>query len=81
MFAMLSDVTVLNDKIDMFIACAPIVYLTNIQQESLKILSQEWKKVYLSTKLLKVYELNDQFLDDIKQLCNQFNEVCDFVYD
>ena len=39
MFAMLSDVTVLNDKIDMFIACAPIVYLTNIQQQSLKILS------------------------------------------
>ena len=29
MFAMLSDTTFFNDKVDMFIACAPIVYLNN----------------------------------------------------
>lgn len=69
MFAMLADENMYNDKIDMFIACAPIVYLNNNQIDVLRRASDEWKSILLATKLLKIYDINDQALTGFKVFC------------
>jgi hypothetical protein len=69
MFAQLSSDTFFNDKVDMFIACAPIVYLKNTQEDILKKAADEWKSIYLASQLLKAYEVNDSFLTDLKVFC------------
>ena len=81
MFAILSDDSSFNDKIDIFIACAPIVYMSNSKEEFLHKAADEWKSIYFTTRLLKIYELNDGFLNDLKYFCTKFSDLCDKLYD
>ena len=69
MFALLSDTSFFHDKLDIFIACAPIVYLSNNQESMLRKAADEWQAIYLSANLLGLYEVNDGFLNELKLLC------------
>lgn len=82
MFGQLSDSTFFHDKVDLFIACAPIVYLHNNKEELLHKAGDEWRNLYLATQhILKMYEVNDSFLVGFKAFCTMFNDICDQLYD
>lgn len=81
MFSQLSDGTFFHDKVNLFIACAPIVYLDHNKEEYLHKLSKEWRNLYLASNLLQVYEANDSIMVSFKKLCTLFSDVCDLVYD
>ena len=72
MFAILSDSEILNDKIDLFVACAPIVYLSNQKETALKVGATIWYEIYEAMKSVGVYEINDKINVDYKKACNMF---------
>ena len=81
MFAQLASDSFFHDKVNMFIACAPIVYLEHTTEDTIKKAADEWKNLFLATTLAQAYEVNDNFLTTFKQLCTQFNDICDYLYD
>lgn len=80
MFTQLSISTHLNDKLEIFVALAPIVNLKNCEQSMLVDVSNEWRFVQYQAKLLKVYEIRDPKVDKtLRGFCNIFGPICDAI--
>ena len=71
MFAQLADSTYFNDKIDLFIACAPIVYMGHVPERILQNVAPAWATFYATVKGLGLYEVNDSALHHFKVFCTQ----------
>ena len=76
MFAMLSDTTYFNDKLSLFIACAPIVYLGNVEDEMMQSIAQDWLSLWIGTKVMGLYEFSETIEQDNPEFCNQYPENC-----
>lgn len=79
MFAMLSDQTYFNDKLDLFVACAPIVYLNHCEWDTLTKISNEWLSVYVAANVLTMYEVNNSFMIHFREFCTEFGFICDLL--
>lgn len=79
MFLMLSESKFFNDKIDLFIALAPIVYLGNCQEVAFQTAASLWVEIYTASKVLNFYEINDAFFHLNKVFCTNFKDFCNFV--
>ena len=78
MFAQLADNGyIIKQKISMFIACAPIVFMGHITNGPLKAVTPYWKEIY-DTAVYKMhfYEYNDSAYHPLEELCNKFNDFC-----
>ena len=71
MFSQLADSTYFNDKIDLFIACAPIVYLGHVKESILQNAAPGWPAIYAASKAMGLYEVNDSALQHFKVFCTQ----------
>ena len=79
MFAELADSTYFNDKIDLFVALAPIVYMGHVPENILQNVAPAWATLYASLKTLGLYEVNDSALYHFKVFCSQQKELCNFI--
>ena len=80
MFSLLSASTRLHDKIDLFVALAPIVYLSHQQEAVLREGAHIWSIVYGATKLFHIYEINDSLQQDFKMFCSNYQGLCDHFH-
>ena len=78
MFAMLSDQTYFNDKLSLFIACAPIVYLDHVEDEQMQNIAQNWLSFYIGTQVLGLYEFTENIEEDNPEFCNENAESCTY---
>lgn len=66
MFAALADSPQFDDKIDLFIAYAPVVYLDDQQEHS----ASKWSVPLGMSKMLGIYEINNKMMDANKNAVN-----------
>jgi len=87
MFASLSDkktTKFVHDRLELFIALAPVVYMKNIEVESLEILSQLFSAIEYFSKLLNFYEVlpgicakkTDFMIEIMEFVCQNFGSDC-----
>lgn len=82
MFSQLSESSYLNSKLNIFIACAPIVNLKNTGEKVLSRTASQWWIVQDTAKKLGVYEIRDPKLDkDLREFCDTFASICDALND
>ena len=62
MFAQLADSSYFDDKIDLFIALAPIVYLGNIEEPMIKKAAHWWRTLLTASKVLGVNEVSHKMM-------------------
>ena len=80
MFTNLAESQELSDKLDIFVACAPIVNLRNQEEPMLARTSSQWWYIQDTLKKLKIYEIRDPKVDSsLRGFCNTFGPVCDAV--
>lgn len=70
----------MHDKLDIFIACAPIVNLANTQEDILVKTSQNWRLVQFNVQLLNIWEIRDPTLEkNLRVFCSIFSSLCDSI--
>ena len=70
----------LRDKIDIFIALAPIVNLHNSVDGMIDQVASQWRFWQSQARILKIYELYDPKVDkNLKTFCGLFKKFCDDV--
>lgn len=70
----------MNSKINIFVACAPIVNLKNTDEAMLSKISTQWGIVQDTARKLKIYEIRDPKLDsNIKAFCDKFSPLCTYI--
>lgn len=80
MFSQMATSKFFDDKVDLFIACAPIAYMGHQEEEAAKHGASVWKYIFASTKILGAYEINDSFLHTFKVFCTEQKELCDYFF-
>lgn len=83
MFSALSyDHGQLQDKLNLFIACAPIINLANSPNSLMQNAASVWRLLEGNATLLGAYELGDPQTDkNMKAFCSMFSIVCNTVTD
>lgn len=82
MFAQLADNGhAVKQKIDVFIALAPVVYLDNTNMSILKKMARFERPVHNLLKILDLHELNMKPHSLMKIFCRVFKDVCNPLYD
>lgn len=77
MFSTLSEGSDLNEKLDVFVALAPIVNLKNSLEGYLQDIAGQWYTFQSSAIHLKVYEILDPKFDShLRTFCSIFGPIC-----
>jgi len=81
MFAALSDgYGNLDQKINTFIALAPVVNLKMTTSTMISGVSYIWNTIYQSAKVLNLYDIGDpKPTDSMREFCYLFESICDDI--